>query len=127
MTQSHPSTTKRRVYDLYLANTRSVNNGDLVDASAMEIVGGHLHDKDRGPLHRLARSKSLWERRIAIVAAHYFIARHDFADTLGISRILLGDPHDLIHMAAGWMLREVGKRDRAALEGFLSMPEPSRL
>src|SRR5690348_2577373 len=111
--------TRRRVYDLYLANTRSVNNWDLVDASAREIVGGYLHDKDRGPLHRLARSASLWERRIAIVATHYFIARHDFADTLGIAGLLLGDPHDLIHKAAGWMLREVGKRDRAALEGFL--------
>ena len=111
--------TKRRVYDLYLANSRSVNNWDLVDASAREIVGGYLNDKDRGPLHRLARSASVWERRIAIVATHYFIARHDFADTLGSAGMLLGDPHDLIHKAAGWMLREVGKRDRAALEGFL--------
>jgi len=111
--------TRRRIYDLYLANTRSVNNWDLVDASARQIVGGYLHDKDRGPLHRLARSKSVWERRIAIVATHDFIARHDFADTLEIAEVLLGDPHDLIHKAAGWMLREVGKQDRAALEGFL--------
>ena len=111
--------TKRRVYDLYLANTRSVNNWDLVDASAREIVGGYLHDKDRGPLYRLARSASVWERRIVIVATHHFIARHDFADTPGSAGMLLGDPHDLIHKAAGWMLREVGKRDRAALEGFL--------
>lgn len=111
--------TRRRVYDLYLANTRSVNNWDLVDASAREIVGGYLHDKDRRPLHRLARSASVWERRIAIVATHDFIARHDYADTLGIAGMLLGDPHDLIHKAAGWMLREVGKRDRATLEGFL--------
>ena len=111
--------TKRRVYDLYLANTRSVNNWDLVDASAREIVGGYLHDKDRGPLYRLARSASVWERRIAIVATHYFIARYDFADTLEIAGMLLSDPHDLIHKAAGWMLREVGKRDRATLEEFL--------
>ncbi len=111
--------TRRLVYDLYLANTRSVNNWDLVDASAREIVGGYLHDKDRVPLYRLVRSKSVWERRIAIIATHDFIARHDFADTLGITGTLLGDPHDLIHKAAGWMLREVGKRDRATLERFL--------
>jgi 3-methyladenine DNA glycosylase AlkD len=112
--------TKRRVYDLYLANTRYVNNWDLVDSSAREIVGGYLHDKDRGPLYRLARSDSRWERRIAIVATHHFIARHDHADTLGIAEVLLCDGHDLIHKAAGWMLREVGKRDRATLEGFLN-------
>jgi 3-methyladenine DNA glycosylase AlkD len=111
--------TRRLIYDLYLANTRSVNNWDLVDASAREIVGGYLHDKDRRRLYRLARSASVWERRIAIVATHFFIARRDFADTLGIAGVLLGDPHDLIHKATGWMLREVGKRDQAALEGFL--------
>jgi 3-methyladenine DNA glycosylase AlkD len=111
--------TKRRVYDLYLANSRSVNNWDLVDASAREIVGGYLHDMDRSPLHHLARSESVWERRIAIIATHYFIAWHDHADTLGIAGMLLGDPHDLIQKAAGWMLLEVGKRDRATLEGFL--------
>ncbi len=113
--------TKQRVYDLYLANTRFVNNWDLVDASAREIVGGYLHDKDRGPLHRLAWSESLWERRIAIVATHFSIARHDFADTLRISEVLVADPHDLSHKAAGWMLREVGKRDRTTLEAFLAI------
>ena len=111
--------TKRRAYDLYLANTRSVNNWDLVDASAGPIVGGYLHDKDRAPLYDLARSAGLWERRIAVVATQHFIARHDFAETLALSEVLLGDRHDLIHKATGWMLREVGKRDRAALEGFL--------
>jgi 3-methyladenine DNA glycosylase AlkD len=111
--------TRRRIYGLYLSNTRSVNNWDLVDASAREIVGGYLLDRDRGPLRRLARSASLWERRIAIVATHHFIAQDDFADTLEIAAMLLGDTHDLIHKAAGWMLREVGKRDRAVLDGFL--------
>jgi 3-methyladenine DNA glycosylase AlkD len=111
--------TKRRVYDLYLENTRFVNNWDLVDSSAREIVGGYLHDKDRGPLYRLARSESLWERRIAIVATHFFIARNDYAETLVVSEMLLKDPHDLIHKATGWMLREVGKRDRSTLEEFL--------
>lgn len=112
-------TMKRRVYDLFLDNTRYVNNWDLVDSSAREIVGGYLDDKDRGPLYRLARSVDLWARRIAIVATHFFIARHDYADTLGIAEILLADPHDLIHKAVGWMLREVGKRDQATLEEFL--------
>jgi 3-methyladenine DNA glycosylase AlkD len=111
--------TMRRIYDLYLANTRFVNNWDLVDASAREVVGGYLHDKDRSPLYRLAQSGSLWERRIAIVATHFFIARHDHTDTLGIAERLLDDPHDLIHKAAGWMLREVGKRDQATLETCL--------
>src|SRR5262249_17494846 len=99
---------------------RSVNNWDLVDASAREIVGGYLHEKNRGPLYRPARSASVWERRIAVVATHYFIARYDFADTLGIAGVLLDDPHDRIQKARGWMLREVGKRDQATLEGFLS-------
>ena len=112
--------TRRRAYDLYLANTRFVNNWDLVDASAPEIVRGYFYEKDRGPLLRLVRSASLWERRIAIVATHLFVARHDFADTLRISEVLLADPHDLIHEEAGWMLREVGKQDRAILEGFLA-------
>jgi 3-methyladenine DNA glycosylase AlkD len=113
--------TKRRVYDLYLENTRFVNNWDLVDSSAREIVGGYLHDQDRGPLYRLARSESLWERRIAIVATHFFIARNDHAETLVVSKMLLKDPHDLIHKATGWMLREVGKRDQETLEEFLKI------
>jgi 3-methyladenine DNA glycosylase AlkD len=112
--------TKRRVYDLYLAHTQYINNWDLVDSSAREIVGGYLFDKDRRLLDRLARSEVLWERRIAIIATAYFIARGQFADTMRIAERLLSDPHDLIHKAVGWMLREVGKRDEAALEGFLN-------
>ena len=72
-------------------------------------------------MHDLARSESLWERRIAIIATHFFIARNDHAETFVISEMLLTDPHDLIHKATGWMLREVGKRDRATLEGFLKI------
>ncbi len=111
--------TRRQVYELYLAHTRHINNWDLVDASARSIVGGYLADKDRAPLHRLAASDVLWERRIAIVATHEFIVRHDFADTLAIAHKLLKDRHDLIHKAVGWMLREVGKRDQPVLETFL--------
>ncbi len=111
---------RERVYRLYLANTARVNNWDLVDASAGPIVGGYLADRDRGPLDHLARSASLWERRIAVVATHPFIRRGDFADTLRLAATLLSDPEDLIHKAVGWMLREVGKRDVAALEAFLA-------
>jgi 3-methyladenine DNA glycosylase AlkD len=112
-------TTRSRVYKLYLAHTRYVNNWDLVDASAREIVGGYLADKSREPLYRLAGSPSLWERRISIVATHHFIRRNDFADTLTIAERLLGDREDLIHKAVGWMLREVGKKHQPALELFL--------
>jgi 3-methyladenine DNA glycosylase AlkD len=97
-----------------------VNNWDLVDASAPAIVGGFLADRDRGPLTRLAHWDSLWERRIAVVATLFFVRRGDFADTLRLAGLLPGDHEDLIHKAAGWMLREVGKRGQAVLEGFLA-------
>lgn len=110
----------KAIYDLYLSSTDRVNNWDLVDASAPAIVGGHLAERDRRPLTRLARSSSLWERRIAIVATQFFIRRDDFEDTLRLAGLLIGDREDLIHKAVGWMLREVGKRDEAVLEGFLA-------
>ena len=107
------------IYRLYLASTARINNWDLVDASAPHVVGAHLEERSRKPLYRLAKSTSLWERRIAIVATQHFIRRNDVADTLAIARLLLGDKHDLIHKATGWMLREVGKRDEGALREFL--------
>jgi 3-methyladenine DNA glycosylase AlkD len=110
---------KQKIYELYLAHTRYINNWDLVDASAREIVGGYLFDKSREPLVQLARSDSLWERRISIVATHYFIRHDEYADTLRIAKLLLSDKEDLIHKAVGWMLREVGKRDQPVLEAFL--------
>jgi 3-methyladenine DNA glycosylase AlkD len=112
-------TIQRQIYDLYLANTVHINNWDLVDLSAPQIVGGYLQNRSRRPLDRLAKSKSLWERRISILATFYFIRHGDFADTLRIATLLLGDKEDLIHKAVGWMLREVGKRDMAVLEEFL--------
>jgi 3-methyladenine DNA glycosylase AlkD len=111
--------TRKRIYGLYLANTQHINNWDLVDLSAPQIVGGHLENRSRKPLYRLAKSASLWERRISILATHWFIRHGDFTDTLRIAEKLLKDKEDLIHKAAGWMLREVGKRDVAVLEGFL--------
>jgi len=110
---------RRRIYQDYLAHTKFINNWDLVDVSAPHIVGAHLIDKERKPLYKLAKSRSLWERRIAIVATGYFIRQGDFADTLAISKMLLGDREDLIHKASGWMLREVGKRSLPPLENFL--------
>ena len=110
---------ERRSIELYLAHTRYVNNWDLVDASAREIVGRHLFDKSREPLLELAHSANIWERRISIVSTHFFIKQGEFADTIRIARLLLGDREDLIHKAVGWMLREMGKKDQATLEKFL--------
>ncbi|MEI8175934.1 MAG: DNA alkylation repair protein [Candidatus Omnitrophota bacterium] len=108
-----------KIYRLYLRHTEYINNWDLVDASAKYIVGAFLSDKSREQLYVLARSRLLWERRIAIIATFHFIGENDFKDTLKIAELLLPDKHDLIHKAVGWMLREVGKRDQAAEERFL--------
>lgn len=110
---------REAIYRLYLASTRYVNNWDLVDSSAPHIVGAHLAEGDRAVLDDLARSESLWERRIAILATQHLIRRGDFEPTLRIAEMLVADRHDLIHKAVGWMLREVGDRDRAAEEAFL--------
>lgn len=107
------------IYRAYLANTRRVNNWDLVDCSAEYIVGAHLFERSRAPIIKLAKSKSLWERRIAIIATFYFIRRNQFDDTLTIANLLLNDKEDLMHKAVGWMLREVGKRDLKVEEEFL--------
>ena len=101
---------KKKIFELYLKNTKNINNWDLIDLSAPKIVGNYLLDKKREVLYRLAKSKSLWERRISILATFEFIANNEFKDTLAISEILLNGKHDLIHKGVGWMLREVGKR-----------------
>jgi 3-methyladenine DNA glycosylase AlkD len=111
--------TGKQIYDLYLANTKFINNWDLVDLSAPQIVGAYLADKSRKPLYRLARSSWLWDRRISILATLAFIRSGEFDDALAIAEMLLADREDLMHKAVGWMLREVGKRDVAVLEGFL--------
>jgi 3-methyladenine DNA glycosylase AlkD len=110
---------RRQIYDLYLAHTANINNWDLVDSSAAAVVGGWLQNRSRAPLTRLARSNSLWERRIAIIATHYFIKRGELGETFRIADLLLNDSHDLIHKAVGWMLREAGDRDGGALRHFL--------
>lgn len=113
------STEKGNVVKMYLKNTKKINNWDLVDLSAHYILGDYLLDKDRKILHKLARSKNLWEKRIAIISTFAFIRAREFEDTLKISEILLKDNHDLIHKAVGWMLREVGKRNQKVEEKFL--------
>jgi len=110
---------EEEIVRFYLDNIKQVNNWDLVDLSAPNILGAHLVDRDRRLLYRLATSENVWKRRIAIVATHRFIRNGDFSDTLKIAKMLLQDRQHLIHKAAGWMLREVGKRDAAAQETFL--------
>ena len=110
---------KKAIYQLYLDRTKYINNWDLVDCSAPNIVGGYLENRNRRILRKLARSSSLWERRIAIMATFQFIRSNDYDDALSISTMLLSDEEDLIHKAVGWMLREVGNRDRKAEVVFL--------
>jgi 3-methyladenine DNA glycosylase AlkD len=101
---------KNAIFKLYLASPRHINNWDLVDLTAPHIIGGHLYGKDTSILTKLALSKNLWERRIAMLSTYYFIRQGDSSETLRIAELLLHDAHDLIHKAVGWMLREVGKR-----------------
>lgn len=112
---------KKEIVDLYLKKTKNINNWDLVDLSAGYIVGDYLFQfkKDRSILYKLAKSNSLWERRIAIMSTFAFIKNNFFEDTMSISKILLNDSHDLIHKAVGWMIREVGKRDKKTEVDFL--------
>ncbi len=110
---------QKDIYDLYLKNTKYINNWDLVDVTTPRIVGAYLLEKDRSVLYKLVKSKDLWERRISVLATFMFIREHQFEDSLRISEILLQDRHDLIHKAVGWMLREIGKRNQEVEEDFL--------
>ncbi len=110
---------KKEIFKLYFSNLHRVNNWDLVDVTCRDIVGAYLYDKNRKLLYRLAASKNLWKRRVAVISTFYFIAKNDFQDSLKIAKLLLKDKHDLIHKAVGWMLREVGKRSLLAEKKFL--------
>ncbi|UFS61501.1 DNA alkylation repair protein [Sulfurimonas sp. HSL-3221] len=111
---------KEAVYNCYMANTAHINNWDLVDSSAPYIVGEYLIAREKAILYTFARSESLWERRIAIMATFYFIRNSRFDTALEIAELLLRDTHDLIHKAVGWMLREVGNRDPERERAFLA-------
>ena len=128
-TSSCPATTghllRQQCVDFYLAHTAYINNWDLVDLSCYPLLGEWLLDKDRTLLYDLARDgKTLWEQRIGIVSTMTFIRHGQLDDTFAIADILLHHPHDLIHKAVGWLLREAGKRDKPALEAFLLGVEP---
>jgi 3-methyladenine DNA glycosylase AlkD len=112
---------KKKIADLYLEQTKFINNWDLVDLSSHEILGSYFlkNPKERKILVLLAKSKNLWERRIAIITIAAFIDKKEFDYSLKIAKILLHDKEDLIHKAVGWMLREIGKRDRETEEKFL--------
>ena len=110
---------RKNIVDLYLENIDYVNNWDLVDLSADKILGVYLEDKKRDLLFELAASGDLWKQRISIISTYHFIRKGYFADTLALVKKLLHHDHDLIHKAAGWMLREIGKRDFNAEHVFL--------
>lgn len=110
---------QKKYFDFYIKNRRGVNNWDLVDCSAGDLAGVYLFKRPKNILYKFARSKDLWEKRIAIIATLHFIRENRYADTLKIAKILLNDDHDLIHKAVGWMLREVGKRNLKVEESFL--------
>jgi 3-methyladenine DNA glycosylase AlkD len=111
---------RQAIYRLYLRCRKRVSNWNLVDGSAPYIVGAHLLRRDRAVLKKLAASRSLWDRRIAVVATLAFIRNNEYADTLQLTEQLIDDDQDLMHKACGWMLREVGKRNEALLKAFLT-------
>ncbi|HEY3202397.1 MAG TPA: DNA alkylation repair protein [Thermoanaerobaculia bacterium] len=118
--QRGEETQREQVFRFYMAQSRRVDNWDLVDVSAPSIVGAHLSKTGGSVLRRLARSRNLWDRRIAIVSTLGFIRRGDLGPTFDLARLLLDDSHDLIHKAAGWILREAGRRDPRSLRDFLA-------
>lgn len=124
--QNGDEKSRRDTYNAYLANARYINNWDLVDASAEHVVGPHLIGKASAKrvLMKLAKSQDLWERRIAMLSTFHFIKSNEFELALEISDELLHDRADLIQKAVGWMLREIGNRDRAVLENFLETRAP---
>ncbi|MDD2757706.1 MAG: DNA alkylation repair protein, partial [Candidatus Pacebacteria bacterium] len=116
------SENKKEIFKFYLKNTRNINNWDLVDLSAPKILGDFLinNSKEIKVLYNLVKSDNLWERRIAILSTFAFIKNNNFEETLKIAEILLKDEHDLIHKSVGWMLREIGKRDKNKEKEFLN-------
>lgn len=117
--KAHDQTSAKALYDLYLKRTDCINNWDIVDLSCRDVVGLYLLDKPRDILYKLAKSKDMWERRIAMVTTWQFIRIGQLDDAFKLAIILLHDPEDLLHKAVGWMLRDTGRKDTAALMLFL--------
>lgn len=123
--EKNKSTEERRYcIDFYIAHTAYINNWDLVDLSCYKILGEWLADKDKALLYQWANNGHLWQQRISIVTCMAFIRKGDFRDALSVSDLLLGHRHDLIHKAVGWLLREIGKKDKDTLTAFLSSRYP---
>lgn len=117
-------TLRKQIFEYYLSHTEGINNWDLVDLSAPYIVGAYLvgrSEEEHKILYRLANSHSLWEQRIAVVSTIAFIRSNDYEDILHLAELLIQHPHDLMHKAIGWMLREVGKRNETVLRSFLDI------
>jgi 3-methyladenine DNA glycosylase AlkD len=110
---------REQIFALYLKRLDFINNWDLVDGSAPYIVGPHLKDRDRALLDELVASPIIWRRRVAVLATFYFVRTGELGPTLDLCDRLLGDKHDLMHKACGWMLREAMKRDRELVEDWL--------
>ena len=119
--QSGGESEKKKIAKTYIKHRKYVNNWDLVDLTAHKILGHHLYTRPKEILYKLARSKSIWDRRIAILSTFYFINNGSYDDSLKIAEILIEDRHDLIHKAVGWMLREIGNRSPKNEEDFLKM------
>jgi len=111
---------KEEIFNFYLKNTKNINNWDLVDLSCRDIIGNFLLDKNKSLLYTLAKSLSLWERRISVISTFEFIRYNQFDDSIKLAELLLHDKHDLIHKAVGWVLREVGKKDKQVLLDFIN-------
>ncbi len=112
---------KMALYELVMKNLDPVNSWDLTDSLAPKIIGPYLYDKDRKPLYELALSGQLWRQRIAMVSTQYFIKKKDYNDVIGLALLLLHHPHDMIHKAVGWMLKEMSQKDRTRAEDFLDL------
>ena len=111
---------KEKIFNFYLKNTKNINNWDLVDLSAPNIIGEYTYlKKDSRVLFTLAKSNNLWEKRIAMISTYAFIKKQEFNEAFKIAEILVYDKHDLIHKVVGWMLREIGKRNQDIEEEFL--------
>lgn len=110
---------RKEMYDLVMRRTDRINNWDLVDLAGLHITGYYLLDKPRAILYKLAKSKDIWERRLAIISTAHFIREKDVDDTFKIAEILVRDKHDLVHKATGWMLRFAGDKDKKKLLTFL--------